>query len=194
VTVDNVTELQQSFFPDVHVETVKCELCRASLGAHIRCPVPFIPKPNIVGQLAWAESYSHWTADDWKHVLFSDESIFQLFGLNGAECCWRRPGERLDARFRKKKVKHGGGKITVWGMITLHGLSRLVRINWNLVKELYVNILQDDFLRTLNDLKLNPRNYYFQQDNDPKHTARIVTTWFEEITLMSSCGLPTALI
>jgi hypothetical protein len=112
--------------------------------------------------------------------LFTDESIFGLFGSNGADWCWRRPGERLDARFTKKKVKHGGGKITVWGMITPPGLGRLVRIDGNLVKELYVDILQDDFLGTLDDLELDPRSYYFQQDNDPKHTARIVTAWFEE--------------
>jgi hypothetical protein len=77
-------------------------------------------------------------------------------------------------------VKYSGGKITVWGMITPHRLGRLICIDGNLVKELYVDVLQDDFLGTLNDLELNPRDYYFQQDNDPKHMARIVTAWFEE--------------
>jgi hypothetical protein len=65
-------------------------------------------------------------------------------------------------------------------MITPHGLGRLVRIEGNLQKELYRDILQEDFLGTMDDLELDVRDYYFQQDNDPKHTSRLVTAWFEE--------------
>lgn len=116
--------------------------------------------------------------EEWKAVTFSDESIFRVFGSDGFDWCWRRKGERLDPKYTKKKVKHGGGKVVVWGMITPHGVGHLVRIYGNLNSTLYREILEDDALGTFSDLELDPKDYYFQQDNDPKHTAKIIKAWF----------------
>jgi len=131
-------------------------------------------------QKSWAKERLEWTVNNWRAVTILDESIFHVFGSDGMEWCWRRPGECLDPRFTKKKVKHGGGKVTIWGMITAHGVGHIVRIEGNLNKELYCEILQDDVLGTFHDLHLDFHNYYFQQDNDPKHTAKLVQAWFRE--------------
>jgi hypothetical protein len=176
----DTTHLQEQFYPDLHVDTVKRHLREGGLESHIRRPVPLISHPNLKKRKEWAEEMLAWTVENWKQVTFSDESIFRLIGSDGMEWCWRKPNERLDPRFTKKRVKHGGGKITVWGMITPHGLGRLVRIEGNMHKELYREILQEDFLGTMDNLELDVHDYYFQQDNDPKHKAGIVTKWFEE--------------
>src|ERR1700759_4476372 len=65
-------------------------------------------------------------------------------------------------------------------MITARGVGRIVRIEGNLNKELYRDILQDDVLGTYREHHMNWGSFYFQQDNDPKHTAKIVKAWFEE--------------
>lgn len=77
---------------------------------------------------AWAKAFLVWRADDWRHFFFSDESKLQIFGLDGMEWCWRKPNEHLNPRFTKKQVKHGRGKVTVWGHDHSHGLGRLIRI------------------------------------------------------------------
>jgi hypothetical protein len=79
-------------------------------------------------------------------VNFSDESIFHLFGSDGIEWCWRRPGECLDPQFMKDMVKHSGGNVTVWGMIMAQGVGQIIWIEGNLNKELYCEILEDDVL------------------------------------------------
>ncbi|RXW12442.1 hypothetical protein EST38_g13411 [Candolleomyces aberdarensis] len=176
----NATELRQLYFPEVSVDTVKRELRRNGLEAHKRAKVPFISFKNLKVRRDWAASHLNWTVENWCAVTFSDESIFRVFGSDGIEWCWRKSGERLDPRFTKKKVKHGGGKVTVWGMITAQGVGRLVRIDGSLNASLYRDILQDDALGTFHDLGLDPQDHYFQQDNDPKHTSRIARTWFDE--------------
>ena len=179
-TARNATELQQKFFSQVHVHTIKRDLRRSGLEPHHRTDVPYAPPQNIDGRKEWADHHLRWTKRNWRAVTFSDESIFRVFGSNGLEWCWRKPGERFDRRFTKKKVKHGGGKVTVWGMITSHGVGRIVRIEGNLTGVLYREILEDDALGTFSDLGLDPSDYYFQHDNDPKHTAKIVKEWFTE--------------
>ena len=77
-----------------------------------------------------------------------------------------------------KKVKHGGGKVIIWGMITSVRVGHIVRIEGNLNKDLYVEILEDD--AGFRDLHLDYHDYYFQQDNDPKHTAARTKQWFED--------------
>ena len=69
-------------------------------------------------------------------------------------------------------VKHGGGRIMVWGCFTSLGIGNLVCIDGCLNSELYMRILNDDFFGTLDWYGLEVQDVIFQQDNDPKHTAK----------------------
>ncbi len=77
-------------------------------------------------------------------------------------------------------VKHGGGRVMVWGCITSAGLGRIVKIDGNMDAPLYVEILRDELLGSLEDLDINKTNIYFQQDNDPKHTAKLTIAWLKK--------------
>jgi hypothetical protein len=178
--VHNVSDLQRCYLPHVHPETIRQRLKLCGLKAYVRRSKPLLTAVHKKKRLAWAQAHTHWTVEDWSAVAFSDESKFNLFGSDGRDWCWRRPGEEFDACYTKKKVKHGGGCIMVWGCITATGLGRLCRIDGNMDMKLYCEILGDEFLGTLSDLDIKKKDIYFQQDNDPKHTSKMATSWFQK--------------
>ena len=109
---------------------------------------------------------------DWGAVIFSDESKFNLVESDGREWCWREPGHTNEPRYMKKKVKHGGGSVMVWGCITSHGVGELHRIEGTMDRYVYVNILRKSLLGTLEQYGLDREDVYFQQDGDSKHTSK----------------------
>jgi transposase len=121
-----------------------------------------------------------WTLDDWKRVIWSDESKFNVFGSDGREYCWRRDGEALRDQNIQPTVKHGSGSVTVWGCITWDGVGFLCRINGNMDGELYRSILGGDLIQTLEWYGLQKENIVFQHDNDPKHTATATKKWLDD--------------
>lgn len=57
----------------------------------------------------WAAEHAEWEVQDWKAVIFSDESKFNLYGSDGIQYCRRGPNEALAPRNVQQKLKHGGG-------------------------------------------------------------------------------------
>lgn len=70
-------------------------------------------------------------------------------------------------------VKHGGRQPMIWGCISSNGVGRLEFIETIMDKYAYLNVLKRNLKQSVDELGLG-REYYFQQDNNPKHTADIV--------------------
>ena len=141
-----------------------------------------IKKPLLLprhkkARLEFAKKYKHWNYEDWCKIVWSDESKFNIFGSDGRQYCWKRSGESLKDNHVKGTVKFGGGGIFVWGCFTAQGIGYLVRIDGGMDAKLYCEILEDDFLGTLDYYDINLVDIIYQQDNDPKHTAKITKEW-----------------
>ena len=121
----------------------------------------------------------HRTIDDWKKVIWSGETKINRFSSESCDWAWIRDNESLKHHHVKEVVKYGGGNIKIWGCMTAFGVGLMCKINLNLDKELYLNILKDKLMNTINYYGLNPSNVIFQHDNDPKHTAKVVLNWLE---------------
>ena len=72
-----------------------------------------ISKENQIKRLNFAKAHIHWTAQQWKNVLWSDESKFNLIGSDGNQRVRRTNNARLLKKYCKKTVKHGGGSIMI---------------------------------------------------------------------------------
>ena len=64
----------------------------------------------------------------------------------------------------------------LWGCFSAAGTGRLVRIEGKMNGAKYREILDENLLQSILDLRLG-RRFTFQQDNDPKHTAKTTQEW-----------------
>ncbi|KAK3534972.1 hypothetical protein QTP70_001929 [Hemibagrus guttatus] len=109
-------------------------------------------------------------------ILWSDETMIELFVLNGKRHVWRKPGIAHHLANTISTVKHGGGSIMLWGCLSAAGTGRLVRIEGKMNATMYRDILDENLLQSALDLRMG-QWFFFQQDNDPKYTTKITKEW-----------------
>lgn len=181
MAVEIASELQKDFKIDIHRRTVSRRLGEFGLKSCVACKKPFISAKNRRQRLRWCKERAHWTYDQWKNVLWSDESPF-VSRWNGNVRVWRRVGERYHPKCLRGTIKHDK-KIMVWGCFSAGGVGSFVRIQGILVKEKYRQILMRHAVPS--GQRLLGDGFVFQQDNDPKHTAKIVQQY---LTTKESTG------
>ncbi len=161
----------------VSTETIRRTLRRNGLESRIKKKKPYLKKTHRKRRLDFAKRHRNWTVEDWKKVIWSDESKFMLFGSDGRQYCWKKPDEPLRSPHVKPTVKFGGGNIMVWGCFSAKGIGNLCKIDGGLNAELYRQILAEDLMESISDWGLSVENIIFQHDNDPKHTANLTKDW-----------------
>jgi transposase len=140
----------------------------------------FIKVDHQKERLRWAKQYRHWTVEDWKTVIFSDETKINRWGSDGRQITWKFKGDQDRPHNYQTRVQGGGGSIMIWGCMTSLGVSYACRIiEYPMNSELYTHILNTSFKDTLRYYGFNKKNVIFQQDGDTKHTSRITRKWLE---------------
>ncbi len=70
------------------------------------------------------------------------------------------------------KVKCAGSSLMLWSCFSEAGTEGLVRVEEKLNAPKYWDSLNENLVQSIQNLKLG-RRFTFQQDHDPKHTARV---------------------
>jgi transposase len=160
--------------------TVRRALKEAGLRAMEKQKKPKLSPKNIKAQLEFAKSHRDWTTEDWKRVIWSDETKISRFGSDGRSWCWIGDGEDLQEHHVKQVVKHGGGSVMIWGCMTSEGPGFMCKMEGTMDQHLYRSILEGELVQTINWYEFDSTKVIFQQDNDPKHRSRTVMDWLNQ--------------
>ena len=115
---------------------------------------------NNKKRIAWSRKHKQW-----KYILWSDESKFEIFGSNRCVFVIRRVGDQMISSCMVPTVKHGGGVVMVWECFAGDNVSDLFRIQGSLNQHGHHSILQRYAIPS--GLRLVGLSFVFQQDNDP---------------------------
>ncbi|KAG2464976.1 TCB1 transposase, partial [Polypterus senegalus] len=137
---------------------------------------PLLSKRQMAACLEFAKSHLKDSQTMRNKILWSDET---KIGVNVRHHVWRKPGTAHHQANTIPIVKYGGGSIMLWGCFSAAGTGRLVRIKGKMTAAMYRDILDENLLQSALDLRLR-RRFIFQQDNDPKHTAKISKEWLQD--------------
>ena len=153
---------------------------------------PKLTEKQKFARLTFCKARKKWSINDWRNVLFSDESPFELYHSPN------RQNDRVWTADRNKvvateKVKFPG-KLQVWGMMSYNGLSNLHIIPSGqtvttiyyleefLKKTMMSAIHRDRETGTVTERKLvsDMSRAIFQQDGAPAHTSKKTQEWLRE--------------
>lgn len=174
------SEIRNSLPMTVSTSTIRRRLSElGKFKSYWAARKPFISSTNIIRRLNWCLEHQSWTIEQWKRVIFSDESPFVL-RYNIKKRVWRQHNERYNQLNCVGTLKHDV-KIMVWGCFAAHRVGLFYRINGRMDQHQYGQILRN-FAKPSCDLLFGgPAECVWQQDNDPKHTARSCQNILQEL-------------
>uniref|UniRef100_A0AAQ4RPP4 Tc1-like transposase DDE domain-containing protein n=1 Tax=Gasterosteus aculeatus aculeatus TaxID=481459 RepID=A0AAQ4RPP4_GASAC len=152
--------------------TISAALHKSGLFGRVARRKPLLSKKHMTARLKDSQTMRN-------KILSSDETKIELFGLNAKRHVWRKAGAAHHLANTIPTVKHGGGSIMLWECFSAGGTGRLVRIEGKMNAAMYRDVLDGKMLQSALDLRLG-RRFIFQQDNNPKHTAKITKEWLRD--------------
>ena len=170
----------------VCAETVRSALKNiGNLVAKKKVKRPLLGSNHRRRRLQWAIEHRDWTIDDWKSVIWSDETKVNRVCSDGLQYGWIEKGSSLCSSAIQPTVKFGGGSIMVWGCMARPEVGALVKVVDSMDAQQFVDILTYGLLTTIERVAQDPdtpprHQLIFQQDNNPKHMSRMAISWFEE--------------
>lgn len=172
-------QLQESDSIAVSAQTIRNRLHDSQFRSRVARKKPFLKDDHKQARLDFALRHQYKPIEFWRKILWSDESKFNRISSDGPVKVWRKSNEAYQLACMRGTVKHGGGNVMVWGCMSYNGVGQLAFIDERMTAEVYSRILDNNLFQSADRLHL-PSDFIFQQDNDPKHTARSTKAWMDE--------------
>jgi hypothetical protein len=85
----------------------------------------FLSKQHRRERLDIAITHQDWTVEDWKTVVWSDETKINRLVSDGRKWVWKKAGQGLSDRLVHGTKKFGGGALMMWGCMLWEGAGML---------------------------------------------------------------------
>ncbi len=175
-SISDITTWAQDYFgKPLSSTTIRSYIHKCQLKLYCAKRKPYVNSVQKRHRLLWARRHLGWTITQWKRVLWSDESVFQVFfGRNGRRVL--RTKEEKDHPDCYQQQVQKPGSVMVWGCVSALGKGNLHFCDGTINAEKYIEILEHNMLPSRRHL-FQGRPCIFQQDDAKPHSAHITKSW-----------------
>lgn len=163
---------------DVSVDTCKRVLKRMGYSFYTAKEKPLLTALQKKKRFKFARDHENWTSDQWRSIIWSDESKFEVTVGDERKKVVRNKHEAFHPDCLKRKVKFPAS-LMIWGCMSAQGLGKMQFVDGSINAVRYQNILQESLLPSISMLK-HQDDFTFQQDGASCHTARTTMEWFRQ--------------
>ena len=125
----------------------------------------------------WGLKYKNWTKEDWRRVIFSDETHMFVQG-HRSQHVRRSQNEKIRNSHIDQRVKHPQKKM-FWGCFSFYGIGSLHPVEGMMRSQQYIEVVQRRVIPEMNRL-FPDGSGVFQQDLAPCHTSKQVKKFMNE--------------
>jgi transposase len=171
ITSNEIQQKLEKKGVEISSRTVRRRLVEAGGKYSQEIPKPLLSEKHRIKRLQWARKHQNF---NWDHVIFTDESSFQLFQSN------RKVWQFIKKRKVFRTVKHPP-KVHVWGCFSSQGFGKLICFQQNLNAHFMCSIYERGLLASAYEFfDEEDIEWILQEDNDPKHRSKIAKKWKAE--------------
>ncbi|KAK1794911.1 hypothetical protein P4O66_010109 [Electrophorus voltai] len=163
------TDLQTSCGLQISSRTVLRGMCFHGQTAASKL---YITKHNAKRQMQWCKPCHQRTLEQWRHILWNNNSCFSVWQSDGRIWVWWLPGEWYLSDCIVPNVKFGGGGIMVWGCFSGSWLGT--------VNALACQEILDNFMLLTLWEQFGDGPFQFQHDCASVHKPRSIKTWMSK--------------
>ncbi|RYY86452.1 hypothetical protein EON63_05780, partial [archaeon] len=101
---------------------------------------PLLTRAHKRKRLEFALAHRDWTVEQWKQVIFSDETPILARPSETHKLRWVKPTHGLNPKLVVPTVQGGGIAIMVWGCISTYGFHDLILLDGTVDARGYVTV------------------------------------------------------
>ncbi len=160
--------------------TIRSRLREQGLRSRKMRKRPKLSPAHVAWREKWAMQRVHWRVQQWRRIIFTDESRFHLFRNDGRIRVWRMPRQEI-LQQHVQSTQQQGPSLHVWAGITLTDKTELVVLNNNVTGARYAELLETHLLPFASRTFGSVANWMLQDDNAAPHRAAVVTRLKEHL-------------
>ncbi|KAH7969060.1 hypothetical protein HPB52_014177 [Rhipicephalus sanguineus] len=122
----NARDIRDALDLTCSCETIRSRMREAGLMNCVTAQKPHLTTKQMEERLNFARAFEHWTAEEWREVIFTDESAFST-RWDQQQRVWRPLNSRYPGHIHSV-LSSGRCSVSVWGAISRDSLGPLVRI------------------------------------------------------------------
>lgn len=169
---------QRTFRRVLSTSTVRRRLHRANLHSRRHLSVPTLLPRHRAARLQWALEHREWLLQQWRWVMFTDETRIGLQSDDRRQRVWREPGRQQRLNFYREVAAYEGGTVMFWGGIMHNRRTPLIPIRQNMTSQVYIdNVITPIISPLRNELG---EHFIFMDDNARPHRAITVQRILEQ--------------